>query len=258
MPGTSISFDGNSLQTANILAQNIAHEGLPMKDAKIFALSNANRSTIPYVQYPNKSIRVSGQINGSSIADLDARIDAMKAFLLGTDKNLDIDYSGTTRRYIATVNATSFERPGGLLFANWVIDFICTQPFGQNTATTSALNQSGRTASSYSDVHVFLGSAPFQLPVITITFSVLTGGTAQTLFFGNNGNGQGISVTRTWLSTDVLVIDCVNKTVTVNGSPVAFTGAFPEFPPGSQTLGYSDTFTTRTFAITVNYYPMFL
>lgn len=257
------SFDSNSLNTytaasqVGILVSAIDHTSLPVKDAAMLGLANTNASVIPYIGYPTKSIVISGAIVGSTQANLDTRIDSFKAFFNGKDKNLDITYGSNTRRYIATANRITVTRQQKALWATFQIEFICTQPFGRDTSATSALNASGRTASSYNDNHVFVGSAPFQLPLITITYSAVSGGTGY-VSFGNNGNGQGITITdQTWAAADVLEIDCQNKTVKKNGVEIDFLGAFPEFPPGSQNFNYSDGFTTRTFAITVTYYPMY-
>lgn len=260
----AISFDSNNLQTylatthVGILTNKIEHTNLPEKDAALMGLANTNASVIPYVGYPTKKITISGSIVGSTQADLDSRMDSFKAYFIGKDKNLDIAYGSTTRRYIATANSISIARQQLALFAVFTIEFICTQPFGRNTSATTALSASGRTSSSYTDAYTFVGSAPFQLPLITITYSAVTGGTGF-VQFGNNTNGQSIMITdQTWAALDVLEIDVANRTVKKNGVEIDFLGAFPEFPPGSQTFSYSDGFTTRTFAITVTYYPMYL
>jgi hypothetical protein len=254
---TSISFDSNSLQTSSILTASIEHASLPAKEAQLYALAHGNKSTIPYVNYPNKSIRVSGKVIGSSVSNLDTLLDTFRGYFRGTDKNLDIGYGGSTRRYIATVNAISIDRPGGLQYANFDIEFICTEPFGRNTTAASALTATGRTAAAYTDDHTFLGTAPFQLPIITITITAVTGGTGF-LKFANSGNGQGILITgQTFAADDIVIINCEEKSVTLNGEDIDFIGAFPEFPPGDQSFSYTDGFTTRTFDIDVDYYPLF-
>ncbi len=260
----AITFDSNNLQTyspathVGIITNGIEHTNLPAKDAALYPLANANLSVIPYVGYPSKAISVKGAIVGSSSADLDTRIDSFKQYFLGKDKNLDIDYNGTTRRYCATVNTISVQRQQKALWAEFQVEFICTLPFGKNAAATTALNQSGRTLSGYTDPYTFLGTAPFQLPVITITYSAVTDGAAY-VSFGNNGNGQGITITdQTWAAADVLEIDVANRTVKKNGVEIDFLGAFPEFAPGAQTFSYSDGFTARTFTELVTYYPMWL
>lgn len=260
----AITFDSNNLQTytaaslVGIITNSIEHTNLPTKDAGLFGLANTDRSVIPYVGYPSKVISIAGVIAGSSSADLDSRIDTFKGYFRGKDKNLDIEYNGTTRRYCATVNNISVVRQQKALWATFAIEFICTLPFGKNTSLTTALNQSGRTLSGYTDPHTFLGTAPFQLPVFTITYSAVSGG-ASYVQVGNNGNGQSIMITdQTWVAADVLEIDTVNKTVKKNGVEIDFVGAFPEFPPGAQNFSYSDGFTTRTFTELVTYYPMWL
>jgi hypothetical protein len=250
---TNVVFAGNSLQTSQILTAEIDMADIPTKDAKLYVLAHANASKIPFTSYPSRTVKISGRLIGTSIANLDALIDTFKGYLAQQDQNLDVDYNGSARRFIATVNATSISRPGGLAWASFSVEFICTNPYGLNTSTTSALSAAGRTASAYTDAYTFLGTAPYQLPIATITLTAVTGGTAQSITWGNGGNGQAISVTRTWAAADVLVIDSVAKTVTVNGLPVAFTGAFPEFPIGAQSLQYNDGFTTRTFTIGVVY-----
>lgn len=257
MAGTNITFASNSLQTASIITENIDHSS-PTKLSTVLALAHANASAVPFQNYPTRTIKIGGTLVGSSIANCDLLVDTFKSYLLGIDKNLDIDYGGGTRRYIATPNAPSISRPGNLAYAKFDVEFICTDPFGRDISTTTALSATGRTLSTYNDNYTFIGTAPYQLPVVTITVTAVTGATAQSIQWGNGATGQAIFVQRTWVAGDVLVIDSVLKTVTVNGSPAAFSGAFAEFAPGAQTLQYSDTFTTRTFTVLAQYIAGYL
>lgn len=255
---TNITFDSNDIQTDNIITSSIEHNSIPLKDAKLYSLAHANRSTIPYVSYPSRSVRVSGKIIDTTVAGLEARLDTFKAYFRGTDKNLDIDFAGTTRRYIATANGVSIDQPGGLQHADFDIQFICSEPFGRNITSTSAESSTGRTASTYTDTHVFLGTAPYQLPIITIEYTAVTGGN-NSLMFSNDATGQAILILgQTFVADDIVVIDCENKSVTLNGVEIDSLGAFPEFEPGSRDFTYTDGFTTRTFNIDVDYYPMWL
>ena len=255
---TSITFDSNDLQTANIITADISHASIPTKDLSLYALANSNKSVISNIDYPSKVIRVSGKIVGSSITDLDSRLDTFRSYFNGQEKNLDIGYNGSTRRYIATANSVNTDRPGGLQHADFSIEFICTEPFGRNTTATSALSANARTAASYTDTYVFVGTAPYQLPIVTITLSAVTGGTGF-LSFSNSENGQGITITdQSFVNGDVIVISSEDKTVKLNGIDIDFMGAFPEFEIGSQDFSYTDGFTTRTFDYDVDYYPLYL
>jgi len=256
---TAIAFNTNDLQTAIIETADIDHESTAERKFSIFEIANSNTNTIPYEYYPKKIIPIAGQVNGAGIVDLDGKLDTFRGYFLGTDKNLDIGYGGGTRRYIATATKVGIKRPGGLSFALFSIEFTC-KPFGMSTSSTNAVSATGRTLGTYNDAHTFLGNAPYQSPIYTYTLTAVTGGTAKTVSFGNLNTGQQINITRTWANSDVVVIDTnpLTASVKVNGNVVAFTGAFPTFAKGSQTLTYSDNFTTRTFNIAVPYYPRFL
>lgn len=255
---TPVDFDSNDLQTASIITEDVIHENVPNQEIAFLGLANDNRSVLPFQNYPSRSIRAIGHLRASTIADLDALIDTFKSYFNGKDKNLDIGYDGGTRRYIATATTVNVNRTRGLAFASFDIVFTCSEPFGRDTATDSALSATGRTSDNYSDALTILGTAPFMLPVITITFNTVTGGDNY-LTFTNVANGQGIHIVdQTFVDDDVLVIDCYNKLVTLNAVEINFIGAFPEFTAGSFTVNYSDGFTTRNFDIDIDYYPYYL
>jgi phage-related protein len=254
---TAISFDSHDLQTSSIITNTIDHAGQNNKRSDLFVIAHANASTIPFTEYPNKTITISGTLVGTSVANLDGVIDTFNGYFTNKAANLDIGYNGSTRRYTATATDIKINRPGGLAWAEFLITFTCTNPFGMDTSSTTALNASGRTSAMYSDSYTFLGNAPYQKPIITITYSVMTGGTSGSLVVGNANNGQSLTISRDFTSTDVVVIDTSAKTVTVNGSLVNFSGAFPEFAPGAGQIDYSDSFTTRTFTYNIIYYVMY-
>ena len=47
-------------------------------------------------------------------------------------------------------------------------------------------------------------------------------------------------------------VDSQELVVTLNGGAIDFEGLFPTFPPGAQTVGYTDTFSTRNVDINGN------
>jgi hypothetical protein len=398
--GRNISFNGYNLQTDHIFTEEIDDSGMPQRALTVLTLAHANASKIPYDEWPSRTVSISGYVIGDSITDLDTRMDALKGALIGVDKYLDIDYGNGTRRYTATVQKFDAPRPGGLLYASFDIDFICTRPFGQDatptvycdyrqrqllsngsfdtnstgwsafnaatvarqttagnllsgagslqvtttgtgvnasqgaqftaytstigttytlssyvkgtasqtahirlsesggttdntlvldgtwqrisvtrTATTTSLtplllidgantsvkvayfdnvllevgnsptnygDSAPRTLGSYSDTFTFAGTAPWQQPIITLTIVSGTLGSGQ-ISVGNNTNGQAIIITRTWTAGEILIIDCYNKVITVGGVEIDFSGAFPEFSPGTGVVGVGHNLTSMTF-----------
>lgn len=253
-PGTSISYNGNSLQSTTVATNDIDHHGQPTKEAKPYVLSHADGTIVPFVSWSSKTVTIAGSLNATSIAAMDALIDTFKGYFTPTSATLSIGYNGTTRNYTAIPNAVTVTRPYGLNSATFKVEFLCLYPFGLDPGTTTALSASGRTLQTYTDAsYTFLGTAPWQRPVTTITYTTATGSGNSLVIWGNSNTGQQISIFRTWANGDVLVIDDTLKTVTVNGFPVDFNGAFPEFAPGASSMFYSDSLTTRNFAITVVY-----
>lgn len=261
-----ISFNNHDLQTftehddsgdpsfVGIITNLIDHTSQPDEVAQLYALADADGSSIPSLNYPSKKILIGGTIHGSTQDDLDERIDNFKAYFNGKNKNLDIDYRGGTRRYIATKNAMSVEREQTTLYATFRVEFICTIPFGVDTTTTNLwAAKTGFTSPTFTETPTIEGSAPYQYPVITITLTAITGA-GDYVQISNDNNGQELLLYGLGLvNGDVIVIDALNRVVTVNGIEVDYYGTFLELEPGANSLTYTDGFTTRTINVSAVY-----
>lgn len=259
-----ISYNGNDLQTFNrstqvgINTNVIKHTDIPAQVAELLALADTDGSVIPDINYPSRTIRIGGTIHGSTQADLDDRIDTFKGYFRGKDLNLDIAYGSGTRRYIATKNAVAIDRQDKALFATFSVEFICTNPFGLDTSATSLINSLNYTGASLTSTPTIGGTAPYQLPVFTITIDALTGD-GDYIQIANDNNTQEMLLYGLGLEAgDVIVIDCVNRTVTLNDVEVDYIGTFLVLEPGSGSITYTDGFTTRTVDIVANYVKRYL
>lgn len=259
-----IAFNTNDLQTfdpvtqTGIITNRIEHTDIPAAVAEFLAFADADGGSIPDENYPSRIVKIGGSIHGSSQADLDNRIDTFKSYFRGIDKNLDIAYGAGTRRYIATKNAVSISRQNKALFATFSAEFICTNPFGLDTSSTSLINQLNYTSPTYTATPTIGGTAPYQLPIFTITIDALTG-TGDYIQLANDNNTQEMLLYGLGLEAgDVIIIDCVNRIVTVNGSEVDYTGTFLVLEPGAGSITYTDGFTTRTVDIVAQYIKRYL
>jgi phage-related protein len=256
----AITFNGYNLQTftpsvgVGILTNVIKHTDGPEAVFDLLEVANANRSLIGDINSPNKTINIAGVIKGSSGLDLDQRIDALKLALNGRNKNLDLNYAGNTRRYIATAppNGVKVDEDGTLR-AKFSVQFICAEPYGRDSTQTTIINQANYTSASYTATPTIGGSAPYQLPIFTITIDSLTG-TDDYLQIINNANNQAILISGQGLANgDVLVIDCEQRIVTLNDIQIDYSGTFLELEPGAASLSYSDGFATRQVDILAKY-----
>lgn len=231
---------------------------MPKRKLAILDIARSDKAKTNSAFYNQRLITIRVGISRTTRDALETSIDALMKILQGIEKELWLAQAGGARKYICTLQDAITKESGG---AYWEADlvFACSDRFGYDTAYTTIINNlTGITAASRSDQYDFQGSAPWQVPVITIFYSALTGGTSKNVVIGNASTGQQITINRTWAAGDRLEVDCQNETVKVNGVEVAFTGAFPKFAPGLGNLTYSDTLTTRTFNYNAYYYKRWI
>lgn len=255
-----LTYNTNSLQTFNrstrvgINTNVIKHTDIPASVGELYVVANANDSDVPNAEDVSRLIQLGGTIHGSTQADLDDRIDAFKTIFNKRYKNLDITYGSSTRRYVAMkVNALGIDRQDKALFAKFSVELIC-KPYGTDTTATNILSETAYTTATKTITPTLLGSAPYQLPVFTFTLTTITGA-GDYIQITNNLTGQEMLIYGLGLANgDVVVVDCVEKEVKVNGTLVDFNGSFLELETGPADITITDGFTTRSINMNGEYY----
>lgn len=249
-----VLFDGVNLATVSGLTvlSNDAYKP-PQRKLTIGNIARTDKSKINSAFWEKRVVTISVGITRVNRGQLEQSIDSLMGLLQGFEKDLIVGQSGTYRKYICTLSDAVTKISGGS-YAEFDLIFECSDRFGYDLAASALLaNFTGYTSAYKSDSFTVGGSAAWQVPVITITYTVITGGTSKIVTIGNDAVGQTISITRTWTAGDVLVIDSYNRTLKVNGIEVDFVGAFPEWAPGLGYWTYLDNFTTRTFTGRIDY-----
>lgn len=253
-----VSFD--SIQLTSITGLSILDTdpyAPALRKLNIFDIARTNKGKTSSAFYNQRVIKVGVIIQRDTRALLEQSIDSLMTILQGLEKDLIVPQGVNTRRYICTLLASRIKK-----FTNktaWLdLEFTCSEHFGYDIPLTTLLQVSGFTSGQKTDQLTVGGSAPWQVPIVTVTISAVTGGTTKAVTIGNDATGQRVSVTRTWTALDVLIVNAYNQTVKVNGVEVAFSGAIPEWAPGVGYLTYTDAFTSRTMSMTVQYYKRFV
>ena len=219
---------------------------------------------------PNGVYTVSAYVYNAAGATLNYVVNQLTSGLgnVGTSTGSIVGTAGW-QRITVTINQTT----GTTAYLNLQITsatsttfYVDAVQFEQGAAANTFNNAISLTGNNLAFPFTVLGTAPFQLPIITITFSAIgSAPVSGTVSIGNNSTGQQLNITRTWSATDVLIIDTslsTNTPVTVNGTAAPFIGAFPAFFSSitgtAGTLTYSDTFASRTFTIAALYYKYYL
>jgi hypothetical protein len=248
----SVSFNGTSLQSNNILMADVAHDEQAHKKIARLELARGDGSKITNIQYTHKQVSLTGRIIGTSVLDLKARLDALKAALTGQDKNLDVDEGdGVIRRYVATLEGFTATRAKiGPNAAEIMLSFLIPTAFATDSATTTIINAQAVTTSPANFTPTFAGTIATQQPILTLTLTTIASTGYDTVSIGNSTSGQIISISRTWANGDVMAVDCFAQSVLVNSVATDYMGAFPSWTPGSGSVQVTDTFSSRSALLT--------
>jgi len=250
----NISFNGISFQDANVRTKDIKHEDVSNREVNFQRLGSSGAKLVDD-SLNVKVVRIAGNIVDTTSALLDARIDSLKKTLISTiNKDLDIDYSTGTRRYIATCTMFKADREFfDITTCPFEAEFTIGEGFGKNTDTTT-LAYTGITTAER-DSGFFYGSiAP--LPKIKLT---IVSETALTAFqFQNLTTGDTVTVTHDLNAGDIVIIDCELLKVTVNGVEVDYVGVFPEFENGWNDFYLWFTATAYNVNLKLIYYQLWV
>ena len=255
MSGTAITFNSYSLQSSNYRTEKISHLSPPDRELDIYKRAREHGQLIVSDWRSARRIMVTGHVIGANAAEFKTKVDDLLENLAGIGKNLDIEYGGGTRRYIATLEKADIPRSGyHNSFVPFSLTFICVDPFGYDTSTTTD-NEAAIVASPHTYSVDFTGSGP-PLPVITITIN--SGTSVSIIHFKNNTLDDEIIVGTSFITSDVLEIDCENKTVKLNGTELDYTGIFPAFQAGSNSLTLEVTASAFNIDVDIEYTPTYL
>jgi phage-related protein len=236
---TSVKFNGTEICNSSYIPRYVKHESAPERDVSVLQLAREDGAVFISEKYGSKTIIVSGKLTATSRENLENAIDNFKSLFADEEKNLDISWNDTTRRYVATCISHNFDRDYFHdLFVPWTAQFLVSSGIGKDTTETEALD--GVSANpKYTGSVSFSGSAK-PLPSIKLTFGT-NWSNAYGIKFENTDKEEEIIVNYSdgFSDGDELIIDCENKTVTINDEEIPFYRVFPTFDIGSNNIEIS-------------------
>lgn len=223
----------------------------PKRNVSMSNLARTSNSKVNSGFYTERFIAVRIEISRSTRELTEQSLDTLMGILQAKDKALILNQSSTRRKYYATFSDAIIESTTeGGSYLQMDLIFACSDKFGYDLGPTTLLSiTTPFTSANRSDALIFNGSAEWQAPVISITYSAITGGTTKSVVIGNGSTGQQVTITRTWTAGDTITINPLDETapVRVNNTPVDFSGAILLWNKGIGYWYYNDTFTTRSF-----------
>jgi hypothetical protein len=237
----SILFDTVEIRGTTYIPRYAKHESAPERKISSADLAGEDGSVLISSKYGTKKIIIKGIITGTSQDNLELNIDTLQELFSRQEKNLDIEWNGSVRRYVATCKRLDFDRDHfNILFVPYEAEFVVSSGEGKATAETTALNAT-ITGSGIDDFEM-LGSKPAKP---TIKLSPHAAG-IRGLEFKNTDNGEKLI----WTSPnfrpatgDYINFNCGTKKLykfvqSENSVEVEdnFYGVFPKFKVGTNNI----------------------
>lgn len=245
----SIQFDSTEILTSAYIPQYVKHESAPARVINALQLAREDGAVLISEKRDVKIITLRGTLIAATQNALDAALDSFKELLSRKEKNLDVSWNGSTRRYVATCTSHEFDRDHYHTNAvPWTSEFVVFSGEGKDTTATTALNANSLSTfpTPATDSFTMAGSKPAK-PVISLDVDGVGSG-CRGVEYMNVDTGEKIQITRlkTWGggSGKNIIIDCAAKKVTENldasvYSEGIFYGVFPTFKIGTNNVKIS-------------------
>jgi phage-related protein len=242
-----VIYDGFGFIANGCVLTNIDHLTLAPRNNQLETRANRNGAVLVQSQLGVKPIYIEGYYTGDTPTDAQLMYDTLAQALNRQERLLTIPHAGSTRRYTATPTNVILREPDGLNRLTFSFEFVV--PEGQATALsdTTIINQTVTTASA--TIPLTIAGSVKARPLITLTYTTVTGGTNKTVSIRNSRDFVGLTIQRDWVSGDTVVIDSANFQIYINGVLTAPNGRMPTWETGAGALFYSDTLTTRSVNI---------
>lgn len=185
--------------------------GTPTSKINKYELVRSDGQVVTSQNYGEREITVEGKINANTLDDMTTKLDSLKANLVGIDKNLDVYYGNTLRRYTATVKSFEYKTQG--YFCEYTIVFTANA-FGvevNNSALVFGTYSSSLTSYSNTIEGSYKSRPVIQLVVNQIDPYWQTA----YLDIANNALSQRLRIDRTWNWYETLIIDAELKTISL-------------------------------------------
>ena len=233
----SVKFDNTEINASPYYPRFVKHESFPERDVGLLKPSREDGDIFVYTRFGKKIIKLTGFLSGTSQANFESNKDTMAELFSREEKNLDLDWNGTTRRYVATCSRFEMDRDHyNISNCPWTAEFVVSAGVGKDTTITAEKHAQAVNANPYSWTSTFAGSAS---PKPVITLEIGAGFTTpKGIAIENVTTGEKIVFNKptALASGDTIAIDFENKKVTLEGVEQRFYGSFPSLIIGENSL----------------------
>lgn len=248
----NVTYAGYELNSLGHFAIDFVDVASPPEEALTQKRISRNDGAVLYNREKGvRKITIIGHTTAQDFADMHDTRNQLLQVLDNTESTLEVPIGNEIWQFTCTLENMIVTNPMGG-YAVFTITFTCSDPFGYEKSTVTIVN--GQTTTSDSDTFSFAaieGVYP-PYPVIRLTLSGITDTSAKTITL-SNPQADSLSVTDTFSSGDVILIDMWNRTVKVSGVNHDYTGNYFPLQVGSTDMYYADNFTNRSVNTIITY-----
>lgn len=218
----------------------------PKKEARTIELARRHGSIQVFERLQGKTINAAGYIKAADGPSLRAAIESLNSLLLAGPRTLRMTEGDEYREWVARLLNINISRDETqVTYATWSAQFKSDEPFSVSGVIDTIIDVEGITTDSYNAFFTSQGSFP-GYPEIILTINAIEPNDAPvTITIGNPETSQYLDFTSNFADGDTLSINTLTRRCFKNTAPISPEGEFPAWIPGSATLAYSDTGTSR-------------
>lgn len=247
-----VVYDGFSFVDNGCVLENIDHLTIAQRRNQIERLANRHGGVLVQSLRGTKPILIEGYYIGSSAADAQQMYDTLAQALNRQERPLEVPHAGGTRTFIATPENLVLKQPDGLNRLTFSFEFVVPEGSSTTDIKTTLVSSTTITTSTATIPISVLGSVKAR-PTFTLTINSVSGGTGGTISIRNARDFIGLDITGDWTAGTTVTVDSDNLQIFVNGVLTEPSGRFPTYEPGSGSVYYSDTFSSRSITMSATY-----
>ena len=253
-------FNGFSLQDSNFITSDLQYRTWPSRQIITEKLARRPGTKLISEDFGEKHVKMSGWILGSSVSDLQTKIDSFYAQLQKPSKLLQIE---TNRFFTATCTSVSVGDPHySQTYVPFELDFVCADPFAYGPTVSAQMTvTSGTIVQTFSFT---VSGSYFAEPIFTYTPPTGAGNTttsglkfvqktsAEYVLWSGSGSTNYVQYGSSF-QFDYQAYKSLFGTTQVNQA-----GVFSRWEVGSQQLEVTFMGNTVGGTLTITYAPRYL
>lgn len=254
----AITFNDYGLQNSNLITSEADENSGPQRRLTLADIPGDDGQSIEFDRLPQKVIKLSGVVFGSSAAALDTRIDEMKKNLFVQNGILKItQIGGTIRYYTATlINPQNlFAGRGGrdVTRAPFEAQFLCVDPLAREAAR-EIVSHFSKTVAAF-ELELFNDGNYKTPPVMFLSFDAAA--SVSKVNIKNDTTDEEIEITETISAGALLEINVEEKFVKLGGVEKDFDGFFWKLATGANAITITITSSSHSYNFTGKFFNRF-